>query len=324
MAASSLTASAAAPDSGAAEADALPDAAAVAALLAPVAAFRQNPRQARTRAALRRLAANPPQLLLLEGGGAEERLQAVHYWMALLNCRAPQASSEAPCLSCRECVRMIVHLHRDCFFLDGTAASIKIGEVREIRSQLGEAPREARRRMVIFREAQAMGEAAANVLLKSFEEPLPQTCFALLAPQRERLLPTLVSRSLVLTLPWPGDPPKEDRLVAWEAALCVFLANGQGLFERSGARGAVDIALAQAIIGLCRRALMARISAAAPPAEGLERLLAALSPQSLRFLDEALAESQDSLVFGVNPTLVLEWLATRMYLLVSRGAGSLA
>jgi DNA polymerase-3 subunit delta' len=212
---------------------------------------------------------------------------------------------------------MIVHLHRDCFFLDGAAGSLKIDEVREVRSQLGEPPREARMRMVVFREAQALGEAAANALLKSFEEPVPATSFVLLAPQRERLLPTLVSRSLVLTLPWPSACPDDENLVPWEAALCAFLTTGQGFFERTGTKGAVDAALVHAMIGLCRRALAARILAAHPPREGLERLLAPLSPQRLRFLDEALAEVQDSLVFAVNPALTLEWLATRMYLLVS-------
>jgi DNA polymerase-3 subunit delta' len=213
---------------------------------------------------------------------------------------------------------MVVHLHRDCFFLDGTAASIKIDDVREIRSQLGEPPREARMRMVVFREAQALGVEAANALLKSFEEPLPATSFVLLAPQRERLLPTLVSRSLVLTLPWPVASAQEDRLASWEAALCAFLATGQGLFERTGTRGAVDASLVHALIGFCRRALAGRILAVHSPAGGLEDLLAPLAPRRLRFLDEALAEAQDSLVFGVNPVLILEWLATRMYFLVSR------
>ncbi|MDR2076655.1 MAG: DNA polymerase III subunit delta' [Desulfovibrio sp.] len=312
--------------------DALPDADAIAVLLAPLVRFRESPRQARTRAALSRLAAAPPQVLLLEGGDAEDRLQAAHYWMALVNCRAPHSSAAPsarvslpfePCLACQECVRMVVHLHRDCFFLDGTADSIKIDDVRQIRSQLGEPPRDARMRMVIFREAQALGEAAANALLKSFEEPVPATSFVLLAPQRERLLPTLVSRSLVLTLPWPAaSATEEERLIPWEAALCAFLVSGQGLFERTGTKGGtVDAPLVYAIIDLCRRALAARILTICSPREGLEHLLAPLSAQRLRFLDEALAEAQDSLGFGVNPVLILEWLATRMYFLVSGGSG---
>jgi DNA polymerase-3 subunit delta' len=235
------------------------------------------------------------------------------------------ARAAAPCLDCPECIRMLTHLHRDCFFFDGLAGSIKIDEVRAMRAVLGEPAREARCRVVILREAQSLVEAAANALLKSLEEPRPGTSFVLLAPQRERLLPTLISRSLVLTLPWPweDDPERRDRLALWEAALCSFIRSGRDLFERSGVKGAVDAALVHDLAGLCRRALAGRIRALQtgdPPDQGLESLLARLPAQGLRILDEALAECQDSLIYNVNPTLVLEWLATRMHLLLPRPA----
>ncbi len=357
--------------------DSLPDKAAIEAMLLPVRRFMESPRHTRVREFLLRLAAHPPQVLLLEGGTVPERTAAVHYWALLLNCRGQArgaddsaASSQAslplmprlpgmepppsteplppqsaavptvgtdasipvysttdaaagPCLACPECIRMVTHLHRDCFFLDGLAASIKIDDVRAVRAVLGEPPREARFRMVIFREAQALVEAAANALLKSFEEPRPATSFVMLAPQRERLLPTLVSRSTVLTLPWPAeeDLAARDALAPWEAALCSFAETGRGWFERTGSRGAVDAPLAHAVANMCRHALGARIlglQSGKEPAEGLERVFARLPEQRLRMLDEVLAECQDSLIYNVNPTLVLEWLATRLYLLLPR------
>ena len=280
--------------------------------------------QARVRSALDRLSIAPPQVLLLEGGTADERLAAAHYWALLLNCPSPgdaETDKREPCLECAECTRMITHLHRDCFFFDGLAASIKTEEVRALRPVLGDPPREAKYRIVIFREAQALVEAAANALLKSFEEPRPGTSFLLLTPQRERLLPTLVSRSLTLTLPWPLDDSLEEdaRLVAWEATLCTFLQTGKGFFEHSGGKGAVDAALVHGIAGLCRRALLQRLRAkksGVTPSEGLESALAQASSRQLRILDEALAECQDSLLYNANPTLILEWLVTRMYLLL--------
>lgn len=417
------------------------------AIQATMRAFMRNSGQARARAFLETLSLSPPQVLLLEGGTADERLAAAHYWALLLNCpnsraasaperprlrpglapdsdpenraysgenaqtratkhdspamqgdaspastgggllalladapsqteKAPKAAAfalglpgleppdpggtaavghspepavpdgadqdgvsldpapaqavspagGAPCLECPECVRMLTHLHRDCFFFDGLAGSIKIDEVRAMRAVLGEPAREARCRIVILREAQALVEAAANALLKSLEEPRPGTSFVLLAPQRERLLPTLVSRSFVLTLPWPrqADPDQRDRLAPWEAALCSFLQNGRDFFERSSAKGAVDAALVHDLTNLCRRVLAGRLSVpqnGALPDEGLDSLLARMPAQRLRMLDEALAECQDSLIYNVNPTLVLEWLATRMYLLLPRPAG---
>ncbi|MDR2162105.1 MAG: DNA polymerase III subunit delta' [Desulfovibrio sp.] len=321
-AAKDFRASPAKPEAAATSGDSLPDARTIAALLDRTRGFRHSPRYTGFRAQLARLAATPPQVLLLEGGDVAERLEAAHYWMAILNCRAPDspaggcAAEREPCLNCPECIRMTVHLHRDCFFLDGTAGSIKIDEVREVRSRLGEPPQEARMRMVIFREAQALGEAAANALLTALENPLPDTSFVFLVPQRERLLPTLVSRSMVLTLPWPL-PSSDGSLASWEEALRDFIVNGHGLWERTGTRGAVDASLAHALIGLCRRALAARL-AGAPTSGGLEALLASLPPQRLRCLDEALAEAQDCLGFSVNPSLTLEWLATRMYLIFPR------
>lgn len=286
-------------------ADELPGKKEIAAVQATVRAFMNSRRQARVRSFLERLSGSPPQVLLLEGGTADDRLAAAHYWSLLLNCptatgwtapdprpgsadeppapaqggllnllpgvspggqaaKAPQAVLQGmvkedsltgvcapdrgvPCLDCPECIRLLTHLHRDCFFFDGLAGSIKIDEVRAMRVVLGEPAREARHRVVIFREAQSLVEAAANALLKSFEEPRPGTSFVLLAPQRERLLPTLVSRSFVLTLPWKreADPEQRESLAPWEAALCTFLRTGRDFLERSAGKGAVDAALVQ-------------------------------------------------------------------------------
>ena len=301
--------------------EALPDKAEIARLQEQVRSFLADSRHDRARLFLERLSASPPQVLLLEGGTADERLAAAHYWTLLLNCPGKSKDLPSPCLDCPECIRMLTHLHRDCFYFDGLAASIKIDEVRALRSVLGEPPREAAFRVVIFREAQSLVEAAANALLKSFEEPRPGTSFIMLAPQRERLLPTLVSRSFTLPLPWPrSDAPKEaGSLASWEETLCHFLQTGQGFFEKSGTRGAVDSPLAHSLINMCRRALVAAL--AGEDREGhknLHALFSRIPEPRLRMLDEALAECQDSLILGVNPALVVEWLGTRLFFLYPR------
>lgn len=312
----------------------LPGKAEIAAAAAEVRRFMLDVRHARVRDFLERFADAPPQVLLLEGGTSPERLAAANYWILLLNCTERKPISRAsgagfpdfsgqPCLDCPTCIRMLTHLHRDCFYFDGEAGSIKIDEVRALRSVLGEPPREARFRTVIFREAQALVEAAANALLKSFEEPRPGTSFIMLTPQRERLLPTLVSRSVVLTLAWPScqSESERERLLPWEAALCSFLRTGRGFFEQSSVKGTVDAGLVHAVCNLCRRALVRTMGGKDSGGEedGLASLMAGMPAPRLRMLDEALAECQDSLILGVNPSLVLEWLATRMYFLMPRG-----
>ncbi len=137
-------------------------------------------RQSRVRAALDKLAADPPQVLILEGGSAEERFSVALWHAARLNC----PENPSPCLCCPSCLQIGAGLFHDLYLLDGREGSIKIETVRELRTILGEAPRGEGKRVVILAEAQSLGVEAANALLKSLEEPRPGVCFLLLAPQQ--------------------------------------------------------------------------------------------------------------------------------------------
>lgn len=228
---------------------------------------------------------------------------------------------DGPCLTCPTCIRFATHLHRDCFFLDGTEGSIKIGTLRdEVRPVLGEPPREAPYRGVIFHEAQYMTPDAANIMLKSLEEPVSATSFLLLTPQRERLLPTLVSRSMVLTLPWStaaaGDDSFDDE---WEEALCQFLLNGQGLISKTGQRGALDIYNGQRVINLCRRKLAQTLTGRPDSGnKSLSDFFSRMPASHQRIVDEVLAQAQDMLLANVSPATVIEWATTRFFLLLPR------
>ena len=70
---------------------------------------------------------------------------------------------------------------------------IRLEQIREITEFLSRLPLEAPRNVVVLEEAQTMGEAAANALLKTLEEP-GQATLILIAPTPESVLPTLVSR----------------------------------------------------------------------------------------------------------------------------------
>lgn len=296
-------------------------------------------RHARVRGFLARLMQNPPQVLLIEGGTVEERVSMALYWAALVNCTA--SADGAPCLHCEGCTQMLTMNHRDMFFLDGRQDRIKIDQIRGVRGVLGEPPRGSGRRVIILAEAQSLGIEAANGLLKSLEEPRPGNSFLLLAPQRERLLPTLVSRSWVLTLAWPQHTAPDAEVEEWAQALAAFVATGTGWFAKTSARGSLDGPTGKRIIARCRAELVAAITSrpvtppaaspdgaavpedagsitAMPPAptgKGLAHVLATLSPAALRTFDEVLAESQEALEYNVNPALVMDWMATKLSLL---------
>lgn len=73
------------------------------------------------------------------------------------------------------------------------APQIRLEQIRNISRFLGSPPLEARRKVIVLEHAETMGEAAANGLLKTLEEPGRATLI-LLALSAESLLSTLVSR----------------------------------------------------------------------------------------------------------------------------------
>ncbi len=283
-------------------------------------AFGISPRQTRILERFDRLATAVPQSLVIEGGRADERLAAALFFAARLNCARP----DAPCGECPACLQIRERVHLDLILLDGLAGTIKVDDVREVRQKAGEPPRGEGYRAVILAEAQSLSIEAANSLLKTLEDPRPGHCFMLLAPQRERLFPTLVSRSFVLTLAWPdpGVPavPRElgdEDPAQWAEALATFYRTGRGWFARTSAKGRVTRLLADHILLACSRALSEALSGR--PVSGLGRYLAELpDPGGVRFFDVLLAECQEALVTQVNPSLVLEWLGVRMYARTAR------
>jgi DNA polymerase-3 subunit delta' len=315
-----------------AEADALPAAGDMLSLAAGLRAAAGSLRHGRALSFLKSLALSPPRAVLLEGGTAAERADFALYWGMALNCEAPLREGNGgaePCLACPLCLKFLARMHRDLFFLDGASGSITIDEVRDVRATLGEAARESAYRVVILSEAQSLTEEAANAMLKSLEEAPPATVFVLTAPQRERLLPTLVSRSWALTLAWPdplaaqegGAGPETTR--GWAATAAAFLAAGSGLFGRTGVRGGVDAAGALALILACQRAMAQAfagitgedIPPGASPEADLARFFASLPENRLAIADAVLAEGQESVAAQVNPALVADWVMTRLYLL---------
>ncbi|MDR2503341.1 MAG: DNA polymerase III subunit delta' [Deltaproteobacteria bacterium] len=291
--------------------------------------FAADRRFEHTLSSMGRLYSSPPQCLLLEGGLQTERKQAALYWAALLNCtqRQNHTAPFRPCMACPACVLFFSCIHRDLFFFDGAAENISIDAVRELRAILGEAPRESRLRVGVLFEAQSMLAPAANALLKSLEDPMEGNVFILTAPQRERLLPTLVSRSWTLTLPWPDSIAQWERSAApsvveeWAGALSRFAANGRGWMERTARKGAMDERLVHELLILCQRALVLAMQSPGPSAhatdgDALYAVISRLNHKNQRLLYEALAECQDSLIYRVNPALLADWLATRLFFML--------
>jgi DNA polymerase-3 subunit delta' len=262
------------------------------------------------------LAENPPHSLLLEGGDSASRFSMAQYWTALLNCR----EARRPCSSCPTCLQIQEQVFRDMEIVDGRETQILGEHVRNVRSLMGQPPHGEGRRVIILAEAQNMDPPAANVLLKSMEEPGPGNVFVLLAPQRGTLLPTLVSRSFVLTLPWRESSSCSDGIVEWEEALVAFLRTGQGWFSRTGKKNNVDADLAKRLLLRCQKGVI--LYSKGEEGTALSRCLKA-GNRSLPFdrLENVLAHGLAALDKRVNPALVLDWVAVRFWRAGHQAAG---
>ena len=75
---------------------------------------------------------------------------------------------------------------------------IAIEQVREVLARLN--VKQTSERFILIRPAEALGEEAANAMLKSLEEPGEKIHFVLVTESPSRLLPTILSRSAVYVL----------------------------------------------------------------------------------------------------------------------------
>jgi DNA polymerase III subunit delta' len=98
------------------------------------------------------------------------------------------------CGVCKSCKKIASGKHADIIRIQPSGSFIKIAQIRELVHTLAMKPYEAKIRMAIITEAQALNEAASNALLKILEEPPERTMLVLIATNKSGLLPTIVSR----------------------------------------------------------------------------------------------------------------------------------
>ncbi|HZI81803.1 MAG TPA: DNA polymerase III subunit delta' [Vicinamibacterales bacterium] len=139
----------------------------------------------------------PPALLFAGPAGVGKKRVALAL-AETINCTSPK-SSEAferdACGSCAACRRIARGVYPDVVLLaPGDSGSIKIEPVRAIIDQANFRPFEARRRVVVIDEADALVEQAQHALLKTLEEPPPASIFLLVSSLPDALLPTVRSR----------------------------------------------------------------------------------------------------------------------------------
>lgn len=111
-------------------------------------------------------------------------------------------NSGAPCEKCDCCVKARSFSHPDItVFSPEEGESFKIDDVRSLLKNIYLAPNESDRKIYIIGKAHTMTVQAQNALLKAFEEPPEGVVFFILTEKTEALLPTVLSRGVIIRIP---------------------------------------------------------------------------------------------------------------------------
>ena len=114
-----------------------------------------------------------------------------------LNCKDNESDS---CNSCPNCIRVESHNHPDIFWIEREekAKFIKIENIRNLQNSVRLSPLESDYKIFIIKDADRMNEEASNCLLKTLEEPAPNTIMILIANSMTPIKDTIRSRCQII------------------------------------------------------------------------------------------------------------------------------
>jgi DNA polymerase-3 subunit delta' len=195
-----------------------------------------------------------PHAFLFTGKSGLGKADAARRLAMALNCQAgkpsttppagPQADrpvlAAVPCSHCRSCRKIQSGHHPDIISIEATGPFIRIDQIRALCHTLAMKPYEARYRVVIIRDAQAMNPPAGNALLKMLEEPPNRTILVLTAPRAADLLPTIVSRCRQVRFS-PLPPAELAALLVEREAVPADIAAILSTMADGSARRAMDL-----------------------------------------------------------------------------------
>lgn len=299
-----------------------------------------------------------PHALLLHGGRGIGKRHLVKAFAELLLCEAPVDA--APCGRCAGCQLVAADNHPDLRWLTPAASmpsrddtdlngedsqadssdtrsskgakpsrEIVIDQVRKISEFLSISSHRGGRRVVLLLPAEALNASASNALLKMLEEPPPGTTFLAVSDQLDAVLPTILSRCVLLRAP----SPSRTQSLAWLRSIGVERAEAR-LAEAGGApvglaeetapdqRQALDPELHEALIKLLARgpaltgaqivSSVPKDIAVAPAIRLLQRwgwdLLAERLAGRVRYYPQHQREVT-TLARAIEPSRVVDWAA---------------
>lgn len=155
---------------------------------------------------------------------------------AALQCENPDVSSDVtePCGECHSCKQMASGNQPDVIYVSHEKpGTIGVEDIRgQINGNIAIKPYAGRYKVYIINEGEKMTVQAQNALLKTLEEPPEYAVILILTTNVEALLPTILSRCVVLNMKPVKDSQMKKFLMGtmqvpdYKADVCVAFARG--------------------------------------------------------------------------------------------------
>lgn len=194
-----------------------------------------------------------PHALLLHGQAGTGKRDFAEMLAHAMLCESP-AENGLPCGCCAACAWLAAGTHPDFHILQPASEAalesaqhddvedekprgekekkvkylIVVDQVRALIESITLSAGRGGMRVILVHPAEALNPNAANALLKTLEEPAPNTLFILVSHQLQRLLPTVRSRCLKIAMPMPSV----SAALAWLAKHGVN--DGEALLAQAG------------------------------------------------------------------------------------------
>lgn len=106
------------------------------------------------------------------------------------------------CGQCPGCKKIHAGFHPDILRVEPVGKSIRVEDIKEsgLMEWISRKPFEGGFKAVVIQKADTMVPAAQNKILKVLEEPPDKTVFLLSAPLRKNILPTILSRCIIIRM----------------------------------------------------------------------------------------------------------------------------
>lgn len=115
-----------------------------------------------------------------------------------------QHNAPVACGTCKSCLLIDAGSHPDLHVITTEKSQIGVDAIRQTIAKVTQTAQLSGNKVVIIGQVELMSESASNALLKTLEEPTPNTYLLMTTNESQRLLPTILSRCEKITIGLPS------------------------------------------------------------------------------------------------------------------------